>query len=162
MAQEQPAESRIPNVQKKMALKCGLESTAWHKCGRPRTAKLGRNFVLWRELLLPPCHDTPAAFHTLQIAIEIERLEDNLEDWVEDYLIPGYLKDGLGGHIHIDKELYLQRKHIPLVKEVRRRKASTMAELMIEGNMASTQVGAIDIFKNVHNSILIRTLCLGI
>ena len=115
------------------------------QCGRLRTENLDRNFVLWRELPLPPCHDTPVAFHTLQIAIEIERLEDNLEDWVEDYLIPGYLKDGLGGHIHIDKELYLQRKHILLAKEVRRRKASIMAELMIEGNMPSTQVGNINI-----------------
>ena len=58
--------------------------------------------------------------------------------------------------MHIDKEFYLQRKHIPLVKEARRRKASIMAELMIEGNMPSTQVGAIkhQNLQDVHNIIL--------
>ena len=55
------------------------------------------------------------------------------------------MNDSLEAHIHIDKELYLQRKHIPLVKEAKRRKASIMAELMIEGNMPSTQVGNINI-----------------
>ena len=73
------------------------------------------------------------------------------------------MNDGLEAHIHIDKELYLQRKHIPLVKEVRRRKASNMAELMIEGNMPSTQVGAIkhQYLQDVHNSISVHAQCFG-
>ena len=48
--------------------------------------------------------------------------------------------------IFILTKSYIYRGN-PLVKEVKRRKASIMAELMIEGNMPSTQVGANNIFK---------------